>query len=344
MKVLQIMAGDGNGGLENHFAELSNGLAKLDGVELTAIGHPKYADRFSTAVNYLSLDLSQSRKNPILLYKLLNTIKEQKPDIVHAQANKAASMLATVKSYVPGIKVATLHNQKSSLGMYSSMDAVIGVSSDVLTNVQHPQTRIIYNGMVPFTGEQLSREQLAQKFRLDINRPITIAVGRLVPTKAFDNLVNAWDSQFGQLVIFGEGPERETLEKAIRARSMEQDIRLAGFYRGIRGLMSSVDLMVFSSHREGYSYAMAEGLLARLPVLSTKVAGAIETLPEEHLIEINNVPALNLALKNCLADMATTRQRMEPVFDWAKQTLSIDNMVMETYRFYSELRSKPKSH
>lgn len=337
MKIVQLMAGDEEGGLENHFVELSNGLAKIQGLSVVAIGHPKYRERFSSQVKYHCLDLSQSRNNPVTLVKLIKLLRREKALVIHAQANKAAAMLNTVKHWVPGIKVATIHNQKKSIGMFSNMQGVVGVSKGVVANLTHANLKVIYNGMEAYSGKLLSRAELAKNYQLDADKPITIAIGRLVPTKAFDNLINAWDKTLGQLIIFGDGPEKARLELLIQQRELQPFIILAGFYSGVRSILQAADLLVFSSHREGYSYAMAEALLAELPVLSTRVAGAEETLPEEQLVPVDNVAALSAALKRCLSDLDLTRRRMQPVFLWAQKTLTVDNMVAETHKFYQQL-------
>ncbi|MDF1644355.1 MAG: glycosyltransferase [Pseudomonadales bacterium] len=333
MKVIQVMAGDEEGGLENHFVELSNGLAKL-GVDVVAIGHEKYADRFDDVVQYHCLDLSKSRRNPLTLFKLATVIRHENADIIHAQANKAVAMLASISGLVDGLKIATIHNQKRSRAMFNNMDAVIGVSKGVVANLKHPKLHVVYNGMEPFHGEYLTRADLATNFNLDSSLPISIAVGRLVPTKAFDNLINAWNTDFGQLVIFGDGPEKEKLADLIEQRNLEGRIKLAGFYQGVRSVLKAVDLLVFSSHREGYSYALAEALLAQLPVVSTRVAGAEETLPEPHLVPVNNILELSNTLKVCLSDLQQTKQRMESVFTWAQKTLTVANMVSQTHQVY----------
>ena len=85
MKVCQIMAGDEEGGLENHVVELCNAL--IDRVDdLVVIAHEKYRDRFRPEIRFLPLDLSGGRRNPWLLMRLAMLIRREAPDIVHAQA------------------------------------------------------------------------------------------------------------------------------------------------------------------------------------------------------------------------------------------------------------------
>ena len=336
MKIIQVMAGDEEGGLENHFVELANGLAHL-GVDVVAVGHQKYADRFDPKVQYRALDLSRSRKNPWVLLALARLLRRERGDLVHAQANKAVAMLAAVARWVPGLKLATIHSQKKSVAMYKKMDAVIGVSKGVVANLAHPQLHIVHNGMVPFRGEALSRSALAKTLGLAAQQKITLAVGRLVKVKAYDNLINAWMPEFGQLVLIGEGPEQAALAALIETRGLQSQIILAGFRSDVRALMAAADLMVFSSDREGFSYALVEALLAQLPVVSTRVAGAEDILPAEHLVAVGDPEALRQALRAALADPAATAARMAPAFTQAAQKLTVEHMVAQTHQIYQRM-------
>lgn len=339
MKVCQVMAGDGDGGLESHFVELSNGLAGA-GCHLVAIGHKKYRSRFESSVRHIPLDLSGGRRNPLLLAHLAWILRQEAPDIVHAQANKAVEMLAQIRAVVPGYRVGTIHNSKRSTGMFARMQTVIGVSRGVVSNLTHPDVRVVYNGMKPYSEQAVDRSAFAQTFDLNPHLPITLSVGRLVPTKAFDNLISAWQPRHGQLIIVGEGAERPTLESMIRKRGLEQCVKLAGFRSDVRAMMQVADLLVFASHREGFSYALAEALLSSLPVLSTRVPGAEEVLPPEYLVECDNVDALRDSLSWLTQNLERAKQDQATLFDWARKALTVDNMVAETFNIYQEVMGR----
>ncbi|WP_298453298.1 glycosyltransferase [uncultured Marinobacter sp.] len=336
MKICQVMAGDGDGGLENHFAELCNGLA-MQGCEVVAIAHAKYSGRFEPSVRFISLNLSGGRRNPVLLARLALILRREAPDIIHAQANKAVEMLARVRAVVPGYRIGSIHSRKRSTRMFSHMNTVIGVSKGVVSNVDHPDLRVVYNGMTPYFSPSMDRTTLAQTFGLDPDMRISLAVGRLVPVKAFDNLILAWRPSHGQLVIVGEGPERTRLEATIRRQGLEQCVKLAGFRADVRGMMQAADLLVFASHREGFSYVLAEALLSGLPVLSTRVPGAEEVLPQDYLVECNNIDALSCKLTWLAENPDVARQSQRPVFLWAQQALTFDSMVAETIGIYREV-------
>ena len=275
MKVCQIMAGNEEGGLENHFVELCNGLAgKVD--KVVVIAHEKYRERFCPEVRFLPLDLSGGRRNPWLLFRLALLIRQEAPDIVRAQASKAVDMLARIRAFVPGYRIGTLHNRKKKLGMQT----VIGVSQGVVDGLEHPDIRVVYNGIQPYTGVQYDKSRLAAEYQFDPTLPIAIAVGRLVFAKGFRELIRAWPAGKGQLLIVGDGPEREPLASLIANLNLEQQVILAGYRSDARGLMTGADLLLVSSNREGFNYTVAEALACGLPVFSW----ARKTFSIDHMI------------------------------------------------------------
>lgn len=333
MKIVQIMAGSGNGGLENHFVDLSNGLADM-GAEVVAISHPKYAERFSSSVRHIPLDLTKSRYNLGNLLKLAAILRREQADIIHSQANKATELVATIKRFIPGKTVATIHNRKKSTGMFTAMDSLIGVSNGTVKNLQHPDTHVVYNGLQPYAGKTLTRQQLIDKYQLNPSLPLCIAVGRLVPAKAFDDLLSAWQNQFGQLVIFGDGPDRADLERQIEELKLAESVTLAGHYNNLREVLSAADLLVISSRREGFCYVMVEALLAELPMVATRVPGTEDVLPEKYLVDPGDIAGLREKIATYAVDASSLKSEMAPLFEWARDNLSLANMVKQTYEVY----------
>ena len=323
MRVCQLMGGADDGGLETHFADLANGLSAR-GDTVSAIGHPRYRGGLDAAVRYLPLDLARWRRSPLLRRRLRQLLGEAAADVVHAQGGKAAHLLAAVR---PSARlVGTVHNVKRSLAAYAEFDAVIGVSDGVLAGLDHPRKAVIPNGVQP-PPPPMPAACLRQRFGIPPGRPITVAVGRLVPAKGLVPLLRLWHEALGQLLILGDGPQRRRLA----ALAAGKPVTLAGFQHDARRLMAGADLMVFASEREGFSYAMAEALRARLPVVATPVPGAVDVLPAEHLAPPED---LGEALRRCLADLPAARARMATAFDWAERTLTVERMVAATRDLY----------
>ena len=281
MNICQVLGGDEEGGLETHVVDLANGLAGL-GDKVTLVAHEKYGARLAAGVQFAPIDLARSRRDPRLRRSLRARLRVAAPSIVHAHAGKAAALVAAAK---PSAKtVCTVHNVKRSVSPYLKFDAVIGVSPEVLLPIDHPCKKVVFNGVSP-PPPPMPAAQLRAEFRIPADAFVTIWVGRLVPAKRLHLLIGLWDGALGHLLIVGDGPERDRLRRLAAGKA----VTFAGFRADARALTSAADLMVFASDREGFPYALAEALLARVPVVSTPVPGAVDLLPPAHLADIGDL-------------------------------------------------------
>ena len=337
MKICLIMAGDEEGGLENHVMDLANALAGKHEVHL--IAHAKYARRLSAAVYFHPVDLSRGRRNPLVLLRVAALMRAVAPDIIHAQANKAASIIDSLKPFLPrhSRRVATLHSLKRNLKAYESFDWVIGVSQSVLQGLDNPHKSVIYNG-VKINPERIrTRRYLLDELALPPQALIMAALGRLVPVKRFDLLVEAFQGvQDAHLLIVGEGEERQNLEKQI-AQPAARNIHLLGNRVDNLEILSAADLCVISSEREGFSYVMAESLLVNTPVISTAVADMKNILPAQAVVAVNDAAAMHNALADICADYESFSQLFQPVYLWAEQHFQFARMAHQTEQIYRKL-------
>ncbi|MCB0976280.1 MAG: glycosyltransferase family 4 protein [Acidimicrobiales bacterium] len=111
-------------------------------------------------------------------------------------------------------------------------------------------------------------------------RPLVVAVGRLVPVKRFDRLIRAVVSARGavpnlNLEIVGTGPERESLgrlvaeleaDDVVTFRGHVEDDELVDSYRRAWAVASS-------SVREGWGMTLTEAAACGTPAVATRIAG-----------------------------------------------------------------------
>ncbi len=109
-------------------------------------------------------------------------------------------------------------------------------------------------------------------------RLILGAMGRLSPEKGFDLLIRAVAKRIAlgdpiDLVIAGDGDQKETLQRLIDELGLGNRIRLTGYCEDVIGFYESLDLFVLSSLREGLPNVLLEAMAIGVPILSTRVAG-----------------------------------------------------------------------
>jgi len=335
MKICQVLGSRGWGGLERHFIDLCNRLARHH--QVIAVADPEFRDRLDSKVLFEPFDLSGWRYNPLTLYKLYRLLAKHRPEIIHAQANKAAAMVGTLRSLLAGKCVATIHNFKRDTRMYRPFDRVIAVSHQTASLLDHPRVDVVYNGIEPpLLPADAGVAYVQAVLGGHMTRPIVMAAGRLVPAKGFDVLLRAWLDIPAFLVLVGEGPERSRLEAYVRDHDLSGRVIFAGYRRDVPALLAGADLMVISSYKEGFSYFLAEGLHVRLLAVATRVPIAMEILPDKFLVDCGDHRRLAEVINGVLNDLDGARRDFEPVWELAARELTLTCMVEKTEQVYEK--------
>lgn len=333
LTVAQLIATPGGnwGGMEKHTADLAEELARC-GHKVHVLAHPDYRHRFSHTINFHPLPVQWGRRNPLLKLRLRQVLRKLSPDVLHAQGSKAAALISGMGAH-GNITVGTVHGTKSSHKDFCKLDGVIVVSKGIQRALSHPNTKLIHNGIKPQGSGAKTTHPIpgAQAF--------AVAVGRLEPVKQFSNLISAWAALKPplSLYILGDGSEADKLKAQIQRLGAESFIKLPGYEDNPTAWLQQASVCVISSEREGFPYALIEALLARCPVLSTPVNGALDLLPAESLATATGLNALQTLLSVQLADPGSLRKSQEACFEHASRELTLKAMGNRTAGFYYEL-------
>jgi len=329
MKICQVLASNGWGGLEKHVAELSGALAERHRV--VVLCSPSLVDFFDPRVECITVEFSRSRRNPLLLLELFSKLRGCGCDLIHAQANKAAALTGALRPFLKVPVVASIHNQKRSLKMFRRFEHLIAVSKGVAQLLPSERVEVIYNGIRPPLAGDASQVGFHRAL------PTLVSVGRLVPAKGFDLLIEAVRGLELQLLIVGDGPQREALQGQVEANGQQLQVLFMGHRDDATQLIEAADGVVIASRLEGFSYVFAEALLLRRPILSTDVPVANEVLERELIVPTENIEALRDAIAVQIGDMAGWRQHMVPAFALGTKMFTLEAMAAHTERFYRTL-------
>ena len=277
MKVMQFIASKVWGGAEKSFAELCNELSKNIQIEVILLKENKIEERLNENIKIHILSSGSGRHNPLLYLEVLRFIKKSNPDIIHTHSAKASEIIYTLNKFVSLKQVATKRNPRKGK-VFNKIEYVTAVSKDVVRSIDTQNVELIYNGLLRETTTPVK----------SVNPFFTLlAVGGLDKIKGFDILieeVSKLDFPF-RLNIVGEGEERGNLEKLIKHLDLSDKVMLLGYREDIPSLISAADLVVISSHSEGFGRVLVEALFYGKLAVSTKVGLSIEILPEELLID-----------------------------------------------------------
>ena len=107
-----------------------------------------------------------------------------------------------------------------------------------------------------------------------------VSTGRLLHLKRMDMTIKAFGKAFkgkedASLKIFGEGPERDSLQKLIQESGLEKQVELAGVKSrtDIAAELNKSDCFVLASQSETFGVAYIEALATGTPVIATRCGG-----------------------------------------------------------------------
>jgi len=276
MRVVQFLGSKGWGGLENVFISMCNELSKSIDIDVVIFKQNKLEKYFDQNVRVYLLNSNPNRFNPLLYIELYRLLKKLHPDIVHTHGAKSTLIFYYLNKVLNILHIATKHNSRKG-NIFNKLQNVIAVSKSVKESILHDNVDVIYNAIEPEKISPIAKNEI---FTI-------LGIGRLDKVKGFDILIQecAKLNFTFQLQIVGEGEERDSLEAEIKKMRLDNKINLLGFRKDIPQLMQRADVVVISSHNEGFSLVAIEALFYANVLVSTKVGGSLEILDKKFLID-----------------------------------------------------------
>jgi glycosyltransferase involved in cell wall biosynthesis len=158
-------------------------------------------------------------------------------------------------------------------------------------------------------GVDLERFRGVRRHR-DPNDPrlVVTFVGRLVPVKGLDVLIDAFgriaaDYPNVVLQLIGEGPLRSEIEGWVEARGLRTRVSLPGHCDDVLERLADSDVFVLPSRHEGLPISLLESMALGVPVVTTAVGGISEVVTsgvDGLLVLADSAPQLAAALSRTL--------------------------------------------
>lgn len=165
---------------------------------------------------------------------------------------------------------------------------IIAVSSAVKTSlishgIDADRIEVVNNGI------DISKYNVVDKNRNSGEKKqfMFVSVGRLIPQKGMDVLLEAFTRLPGDLIfqsilqIVGQGKEEGELKKYVEKKGISDRVQFLGIRNDIPALLASADAFVLSSRYEGLGIVVLEAMAAGLPIIITDFEAGKDMITHE---------------------------------------------------------------
>lgn len=266
--------------------------------------------------------------------KLCSWIKKNKPTTLissQTHANIAVAFAAKLLKFegrlilrevsTPSINLKKVHGfkllvlKKLMSWAYTNCSVVVPVSYGVKEDLEKflaiklKNVQVIYDPVINDEMFKLAKEPIVHKwFAKDRKTPIILAVGRLTEAKNYELLIHSFklvtQKVDANLIILGEGEDREKLEKLIKDLNLQHKVDLYGFEQNPFKYMANCDLYVMSSKWEGLPGALIQALALEAKIVSTDCpSGPREILKNNLNSKLVNINCNNIEFSEVLLEM-----------------------------------------
>jgi len=306
-------------------------------------------------------------------YRLVNLIRRERYDVVHTYT-ATPGFLGRVAARLAGVPV-ILHHQAgwSVTPSSSSWEKIIFPSLEILAILTStksicvgeavarqarryrlvPTNRwiTIRNGIDPRPFMNGINPDLRKAFREEVGageKCILIgAAGRLYTQKDPATLIQALqylEPRLGgrevMLLIAGDGPDRDEMEKLTSRLDLCDRVRFLGFYENIPRFLAGVDIFASSSLWEGLSISLLEAMAAAKPIVATSIEPNAELIEHERhglLVPPRAPQDMASAICRFIHDPDFAQQCAHSAQQKMLSQYTLGRMLDETWELYQQL-------
>lgn len=211
--------------------------------------------------------------------------------------------------------------------------AISRATAVALENIINQAPAIIYPGTEPARFSPDQRRQPKET-------PILLTVGRLVPRKGIDLMLQALPLILRETAVTyhigGSGPDRARLEKMVQALGVQHAVRFLGRVPEdeLPQLYANADLFVMPNREiqeegslEGFGIVFLEASASGLPVIAGRSGGAVEAVRDGItglLVAPDSVEELAAAVLTLLQDAPQRQQMGQAGRQWVETEMNWD--------------------
>lgn len=349
MRIAHILWSLGTGGTENMVVDIASVQANTEEIGIFVINdwvEEYMLERLNPNCEVFLYRRKPGSKNPIPWLKFNYDLLKFSPDIVHHHASRSI-YCQKVCNEVP--KVRTIHSLDNTAEEYSNFDQLFSISNSVksLTEKQGFDSITIWNG-IKTEGISRERKQLFEDNRLhfvQVSRLLTKFKGQDVVVKAMKILKDKGYGDVLQMHFIGDGQSEDELKLLSKKLGVEDMIIFEGrcTQQEIYEKLASFDLLIQASRREGFGLTIAEGMIARIPVLVSNIDAMMEVIGNgKYGYYFNNESPEDLAMK--IEKYIANDDAVQIVNDAYNFAMENYNVKATARKYIDEYRKVLKAH
>jgi GalNAc-alpha-(1->4)-GalNAc-alpha-(1->3)-diNAcBac-PP-undecaprenol alpha-1,4-N-acetyl-D-galactosaminyltransferase len=283
---------------------------------------PAVAHRPLGLLGRSSGSLEAMMKNLHRIYRLRYAIRASRPDTVLSFCDQT-NVLTILAAIGLGIRVVVAERSNPYLNtppVWRFLRRLVyPLAHRVVVQTKEATRAFTYHSRVSVIPNPVSIPQIGEVSPdKRLKRPCVLGLGRLVPEKRFDLLIDAFaaatETHPGwSLVLVGVGPARADLESRIKERGIIGSVRLLGCVQRSEDLLSQADLFVLCSDYEGFPNALCEAMACGVAVIATDCPNGPREIIRDGvdgvLVPPSDAAALSAAMARLMSD-AGERARM----------------------------------
>lgn len=321
MKIMFYINTISHGGAERVMVNLANQLSEKghDCILVTSFRTPAFEYHYNPKVFRISLTEGRIQyrimRNFKYTYLLRKAVKQHKPDALIAfmpEANNRSIIATRLTRTKTIISVRNDPNKEYGNRLYRILARTLYRAGDGVVFQTEDAKKwfplaIQKKGAVIFN--QVDNRFYQEKY--DGPRHNIVAVGRLTAQKNHRMLIDAYANISGcgieTMLIYGDGPLKEELQKQINECGLEGKIILKGNVEDVSGAIKSAKLYVLSSDYEGMPNSLMEAMALGVPCISTDCpCGGPRSLFDEELssclVPVNDTAAMGMKIRELMND------------------------------------------
>jgi glycosyltransferase involved in cell wall biosynthesis len=309
--------------------------------------------------------------DPIAVKRLIAEIQRVRPHIVHTHTAKAgavgrmAALLAgsarppvvvhtfhghVLRGYFDPMRTEFFRETEKFLARHTTRLIAVGpeVRDDLVElGVAAPEKFSVIRLGIDLderVGDPGAAEGLRRRFGIPPERFVVGWIGRMTGIKRVPDVLAAFAELVAsgvdaELVLVGDGPERDQLEARARELGIAKRTLFLGYQRDIAPYFDLLDALLLPSGNEGTPVVAIEALAAQVPVVATAVGGVPDVVRDGvdgFLAEIGDIETLAQRLAQLAHDPALRatmgaagRERVVPRYRVSRLVDDIDALYRE---------------